>query len=167
MLIFRDIDTTKTETTTCLLWVTHFSGQVISVASGINRPVRKPLVRCPAEWFSLVLRRFPNRSNDLAVFDTTSPAKRAVFLDSGWQTAPRESHPRQDLCRPPSIWQDGSIIVADGIVANSLPSAVSRSGGNRWAPYILAALIGAAGKRVPPFFLPAPTGGLGLSLINI
>jgi len=24
MLIFRDIDTTKTETTTCLLWITHF-----------------------------------------------------------------------------------------------------------------------------------------------
>ena len=45
----------------------------------------------------------------------------------------------------------------------SLPSAAFRTDGNRWAPYILAALIEAFGKGIPPFFLPAPTGGLGAS----
>ncbi len=76
-----------------MLWITHFSGQVISVASDIKI---------------------------LAEFDTTSPAKRAVFLDSGWHTASRESHPRQDLCRPPSCLSaglDGSIIIPDAVVA--------------------------------------------------
>ena len=60
---------------------------------------------------------------------------------------------RISVGRPPSGRTGVSLSLTESS-QNSLPSAVSRSGGNRWAPYILAALIGAAGKRIPPFLSP-------------
>ena len=53
-------------------------------------------------------------------FDTTSPDVRAKAWTAAGFTAPRDSHPRQDLCRPPSIRKGGSIIVTDGIIAIQL-----------------------------------------------
>ena len=46
---------------------------------------------------------------------------------------------------------------------NSLSPAVSRTDGNRWAPYILAALMESLGRLVHFLCIPVSTGGLGAS----
>ena len=58
-------------------------------------------------------------------------------------TAPRDFHPRQDLCRPPplrdpafaGLWLDGCVAPALSW-RYGLPQAVFRSDGNRSAPYL-------------------------------
>ena len=59
-----------------------------------------------------------------AVFDTTSPAAGRCFWTAAGFTASRESHPRQDRCRPPSCLSaglDGSIIIPDAVLAIHQP----------------------------------------------
>lgn len=40
---------------------------------------------------------------DMLVFDTTSPSTRATAWTAAGFTASRESHPHEDLSRPPSL----------------------------------------------------------------
>ena len=60
---------------------------------------------------------------------------------------------RISVGRPPFGWTGVSLSLTESS-QNSLPSAVFRTDGNRWAPYILAALIGAFGKGFSPFLTP-------------
>ena len=60
-------------------------------------------------------------------------------------------------------WQDGSIIVSDGIIAKQPATDCFWTDGNRWAPYILAALMESLGRLVHFLCIPISTGGLGAS----
>ena len=103
----------------------------------------------------IVLRLCISLSLYTPAFDTTSPGDRAKKQTAAGFTAPRDSHPRQDLCRPPAVLQsDGSIIVSDGIIAKQPATDCFWTDGNRWAPYIQAALMESSGETCPLLMYP-------------
>ena len=69
---------------------------------------------------------------------------------------------RISVGRPPSGRTGVSLSLTESS-QNSLPSAVSRTNGNRLAPYILAALMEVFGESSPPLCFSTSTGGLGAS----
>ncbi len=97
------------------------------------------------------------------VFDTTSPGDRAKAQTAAGSTAPRDSHPRQDLCRPPSIRQDGSIIVADGILAIQLAIGCFSDGWEPLGTLRWPSFMEAFREIWSPLCIPASTGGLRAS----
>lgn len=103
------------------------------------------------------------------VFDTTSPSKRATAW-TAVGAASRESHPRQDLCRPPSLlgpritggwdWTGVSLSLTESL--RTQPATGCFSGGwNRWAPSLAVIDAGLPAQVVlahPPASL-APFSG--------